>query len=142
MNKVKNIGVKEMRNIAFSPPDMTEEEVAEVKEAILSGWITTGPKTKEFERQVAEYCNVNRAVCLTLQEQAEVIAELFAQSPEKKSKIIYKPETQNNTPSYLFSMEKVKRDFDFEPAFGDFTVKMSDYKKDLDAHKFQDLFKY
>lgn len=67
MNKVKNIGVKEMRNIAFSPPDMTEEEVAEVKEAILSGWITTGPKTKEFERQVAEYCNVNRAVCLNSQ---------------------------------------------------------------------------
>ena len=56
-----------MRNIAFSPPDMTEEEVAEVKEAILSGWITTGPKTKEFERQVAEYCNVNRAVCLNSQ---------------------------------------------------------------------------
>ena len=56
-----------MRNIPFSPPDMTEEEVAEVKEAILSGWITTGPKTKEFERQVAEYCNVNRAVCLNSQ---------------------------------------------------------------------------
>ncbi len=46
---------------------MTEEEVAEVKEAILSGWITTGPKTKEFERQIAEYCNVNRAVCLNSQ---------------------------------------------------------------------------
>lgn len=67
MNKVESTGVKEMRNIPFSPPDMTEEEVAEVKEAILSGWITTGPKTKEFERQVAEYCNVNRAVCLNSQ---------------------------------------------------------------------------
>lgn len=51
-----------MHKIQFSPPDMTEEEVAEVKEAILSGWITTGPKTKEFERQIAEYCNVNRAI--------------------------------------------------------------------------------
>lgn len=67
MNKVESTGVKEMRNIPFSPPDMTEEEVAEVKEAILSGWITTGPKTKEFERQIAEYCNVNRAVCLNSQ---------------------------------------------------------------------------
>ncbi len=56
-----------MHKIQFSPPDMTEEEVAEVKEAILSGWITTGPKTKEFERQIAEYCNVNRAVCLNSQ---------------------------------------------------------------------------
>ena len=43
------------------------EEVSEVKEAILSGWITTGPKTKEFERQIAEYCGVNRAVCLNSQ---------------------------------------------------------------------------
>lgn len=53
--------------ISFSPPDMTELEVEEVKEAILSGWITTGPKTKEFERQIAEYCHVNRAVCLNSQ---------------------------------------------------------------------------
>lgn len=56
-----------MLKVQFSPPDMTEEEVAEVKEAILSGWITTGPKTKEFERKIAEYCNVNRAVCLNSQ---------------------------------------------------------------------------
>lgn len=86
--------------------------------------------------------NMTSGKGVTLQEQAEVIAELFAQSPEKKSKIIYKPEVQNNTPSYLFSMAKAKRDFDFEPAFGDFKVMMSDYKADLDAHKFQDLFKY
>lgn len=56
-----------MLKVQFSPPDMTEEEVAEVKEAILSGWITTGPKTKEFEIKIAEYCNVNRAVCLNSQ---------------------------------------------------------------------------
>ena len=43
-----------LRNIPFSPPDMTEAEVNEVREAILSGWITTGPKTKEFERLIAE----------------------------------------------------------------------------------------
>ena len=62
-------------NIPFSPPDMTEAEVqgaaeAEVQgaaDAIRSGWITTGPKTKELERRVAEYCQVNRAVCLNSQ---------------------------------------------------------------------------
>lgn len=53
--------------IPFSPPDMSELEVNEVKEAILSGWITTGPKTKEFERRIAEYCGVNKAVCLNSQ---------------------------------------------------------------------------
>ena len=51
-------------NIPFSPPDMTEAEVNEVREAILSGWITTGPRTKELERQVAEYVGTERAVCL------------------------------------------------------------------------------
>lgn len=54
----------EKRNIPFSPPDMSEEEVLEVKDSILSGWITTGPKTKEFERQIAQYCHTSRAVCL------------------------------------------------------------------------------
>lgn len=48
--------------ISFSPPDMTELEVREVKEAIESGRITTGLKTKEFEREIAEYCGVNKAV--------------------------------------------------------------------------------
>ena len=56
-----------MRNIPFSPPDMTELEVEGASEAIRSGWITTGPKTKEFERQIAEYCGVSKAVCLNSQ---------------------------------------------------------------------------
>ncbi len=51
-------------NIPFSPPDMSEAEIAEVGEALRSGWITTGPRTKEFERQIAGYCRTNRAVCL------------------------------------------------------------------------------
>lgn len=55
------------KKIPFSPPDMSEMEVAEVREAILSGWITTGPKTKQFEREIAEYCHVNKAVCLNSQ---------------------------------------------------------------------------
>ena len=54
-------------NIPFSPPDMTEAEVKEVTNAILSGWITTGPRTKEFERQIASYIGVNKAVCLNSQ---------------------------------------------------------------------------
>ncbi len=53
-----------LRNIPFSPPDMTEQEVDLVKEAILSGWITTGPKTKEFERLIAMCCGTEKAVCL------------------------------------------------------------------------------
>ena len=54
-------------NIPFSPPDMTEEEVNEVRDAILSGWITTGPRTKELERQIASYVGAERAVCLNSQ---------------------------------------------------------------------------
>lgn len=53
--------------IKFSPPDITEPEINEVTEALKSGWITTGPKTKEFEREIAKYCNVNKAVCLNSQ---------------------------------------------------------------------------
>ena len=53
-----------LRNISFSPPDMSEAEIAEVAEALRSGWITTGPKTKEFERLIALCCGTARAVCL------------------------------------------------------------------------------
>lgn len=52
------------RNISFSPPDITEEEVNEVANALRSGWITTGPRTKEFEKKIAEYVGANKAVCL------------------------------------------------------------------------------
>src|SRR5699024_7919664 len=54
-------------NIPFSPPDMTEAEVQGAADAIRSGWITTGPKTKELEHKISEYCQVNRAVCLNSQ---------------------------------------------------------------------------
>ena len=52
------------RHIAFSPPDITEVEIEEVVDTLKSGWITTGPKTKLFERKIAEFCGVNRAVCM------------------------------------------------------------------------------
>ena len=54
-------------NIPFSPPDMSELEIQEVADTIKSGWITTGPKTKELERQIAAYVGVNRCVCLNSQ---------------------------------------------------------------------------
>lgn len=54
-------------NISFSPPDMSDMEIQEVADTIKSGWITTGPKTKELERQIAKYVGVNRCVCLNSQ---------------------------------------------------------------------------
>lgn len=51
------------KNIPFSPPDITNLEIENVIEVLKSGWITTGPKTKEFERKIADYCNTNRAIC-------------------------------------------------------------------------------
>ncbi len=57
----------EKRNIPFSPPDITEQEIAEVAEALRSGWITTGPKTKKLEQQIAGWLKVPKAVCLNSQ---------------------------------------------------------------------------
>lgn len=54
----------EKRNISFSPPDIGEKEIEEVICALKSGWITTGPRTKEFEREIATYCHTEKAVCL------------------------------------------------------------------------------
>lgn len=56
-----------IRNISFSPPDMTVAEANEVRDAILSGWITTGPRTKNLENVIAEYVGVSNAVCLNSQ---------------------------------------------------------------------------
>ena len=54
----------EKRKITFSPPDITEREIAEVVDTLKSGWITTGPKTKKFENEIAEYCGTKKAVAL------------------------------------------------------------------------------
>ena len=53
-----------VRDIPFSPPDITDAEIEEVIKAMKSGWITTGPRTKEFERRIAEFVGVNKAACL------------------------------------------------------------------------------
>lgn len=72
-----------LRNIPFSPPDMTEAEAKLASEAILSGWITTGPKTKEFERKIAEYVGTNKAVCLNSATAAmEMALRLIGVGPE------------------------------------------------------------
>lgn len=52
------------RNVPFSPPDMTEAEANEVRDAILSGWITTGPRTKKLEKLISEYVHTEKTVCL------------------------------------------------------------------------------
>ncbi len=51
-------------NIPFSPPDISELEVAKVTEALRSGWITTGPRTKELEKQISAYVNTEKTCCL------------------------------------------------------------------------------
>ncbi len=53
-----------MDNIPFSPPDITEEEIAEVVDTLRSGWITTGPKTKKFEKEISKYCGTVNTNCL------------------------------------------------------------------------------
>lgn len=53
-----------LRNVSFSPPDMSEAEIEQVADAMRSGWITTGPKTKEFENKIAKYVGTQKAVCL------------------------------------------------------------------------------
>ena len=54
----------QLRNVPFSPPDMTEAEANEVRDAILSGWITTGPRTKKLEKKISEYVHTQKTVCL------------------------------------------------------------------------------
>ena len=61
----------ERRNIQFSPPDISEAEIQEVCDALRSGWITTGPRTKELEKRLAEYCHTNKVVCLNSATAAE-----------------------------------------------------------------------
>ncbi len=71
-----------LRNIPFSPPDMTEKEAALVREAILSGWITTGPKTKQLEKEISEYVHTDKTVCLNSATAAmEMVLHLLGVGP-------------------------------------------------------------
>lgn len=69
--KGKGRTMMEKRVIPFSPPDISELEINEVAEAMRSGWITTGPRTKELERRLAEYCHTSKVVCLNSATAAE-----------------------------------------------------------------------
>jgi len=74
--------MEEKRTISFSPPDMTEAEIQAAAEAIRSGWITTGPRTKEFEKEIAARCGADRAVCLSSQTAcAEMALRLLGVGP-------------------------------------------------------------
>ena len=71
-----------LRNIPFSPPDMTEAEAKEVREAILSGWITTGPRTKKLEAQISEFVHTEKTVCLNSATAAmEMVLHLLGVGP-------------------------------------------------------------
>lgn len=72
-----------LRNIPFSPPDMTEAEAKEVREAILSGWITTGPRTKKLEQQISEFVHTDKTVCLNSATAAmEMVLHLLDLKPD------------------------------------------------------------
>lgn len=71
-----------LKNIPFSPPDMTEKEAALVREAILSGWITTGPRTKQLEKEISEYVHTDKTVCLNSATAAmEMVLHLLGVGP-------------------------------------------------------------
>ena len=72
-----------IKNIPFSPPDMTEAEAKEVREAILSGWITTGPRTKKLEQQISEFVHTDKTVCLNSATAAmEMVLHLLDLKPD------------------------------------------------------------
>ena len=71
------------RNVPFSPPDMTEAEANEIREAVLSGWITTGPRTKKLEKLISEYVHTEKTVCLNSATAAmEMVLHLLDLKPE------------------------------------------------------------
>ena len=71
-----------LRNIPFSPPDMTVAEAKEVREAILSGWITTGPRTKKLEQEISEFVHTDKTVCLNSATAAmEMVLHLLGVGP-------------------------------------------------------------
>lgn len=86
--------------------------------------------------------NITSGKGVTLQEQAETIRDVFSTPGVKKSRIVYKPTISNNTPSFLFSVDKAKKDFGFVPEYADFYKMMVDYKQDTDNELYRELFHY
>lgn len=84
--------------------------------------------------------NITSGHATTLLEQAKACAELFARDEAHQSKIIYREDIVNNGKSYLFSIEKAKKDFGYKPDYADFKELMLDYKKELDKGQYSKLF--
>jgi UDP-glucose 4-epimerase len=82
--------------------------------------------------------NMTAGVQVTLQEQVEVVIDIFS-IDGKKSKIVYRPDLKNNTPAFLFDMSKAERDFGFVPQYKDFGKMMTDYKSELQSGRFNIL---
>ncbi|MGI5920006.1 MAG: NAD-dependent epimerase/dehydratase family protein [Christensenellales bacterium] len=81
--------------------------------------------------------NMTSSTELELEEQVKIIIDVFSKG--KKSKIVYRPEKKNNTPSFLFDMSKAKRDFGFVPAYTSYRAMMEDYKKELESGRWDRL---
>ena len=92
----------------------------------------------ESDRTYGLY-NMTSGVPLDLEDQARAVIEVFGKG--KGSKIVYRPEKPNNTPSFLYDMSKAKRDFDFEPEFTNYVSMMEDYKQELDNPRWESLRK-
>lgn len=93
-------------------------------------------KAAESDKTYGLY-NMTSGTGLTLEDQVKIIIDVFGK--DKGSKIIYKPEKTNNTPSFLFSMEKAKNDFGFVPQYSDYKLMMEDYKKEEESGRWDVL---
>ena len=96
-------------------------------------------KAAKSDRTYGLY-NITAGHATTLLEQAEVCAELFAQDDEHKSKVIYRDDMENSGKSYLFSINKAKRDFGYDPKFSDFKELMKDYIMEQERGVYPALF--
>ena len=104
-----------LRNIPFSPPDMTEAEAKEVREAILSGWITTGPRTKKLEQQIEEFINSGSRF---FDERSDKVDDKVQGSSEKPETCNVKPETNHTVVclnSATAALEMVLHLLDIQP---------------------------
>lgn len=81
--------------------------------------------------------NMTSGVGLDLEDQARAVIDVFGK--DKGSQIVYRPDKPNNTPSFLYSMEKAKRDFGFVPKYTDYHAMMEDYKVELESGRWDEL---
>ena len=84
--------------------------------------------------------NMTSGVPLKLEDQVKAVIKVFTK--DKKSKIVYKPDKPNNSPSFLFCMDKAKKDFGFVPEYRDYEAMMIDYKKELESGEWDDLIQF